>query len=63
MDDQILTTLVTRFPGQGIFDEEREIPTILYYDHAGHVQAAGAEATTETVEMLAEENGWTKAEG
>jgi len=34
----------------------------LYYDEAGIVQAVGAEALGDNIELQAEEHGWTKAE-
>ena len=39
--------------------EAAKIPTILYYDESGTVQATGAQ--TIGIEGLAEENDWRKA--
>ncbi|KJA20609.1 hypothetical protein HYPSUDRAFT_1090755 [Hypholoma sublateritium FD-334 SS-4] len=53
---------VTRFPAQDNTHGASKIPTIMYYDKAGNVCAAGAEATRDGIEVEAEDNGWVKAE-
>jgi len=52
---------MNRYRGQG-GSTDAKIPTILYYDESGTVQAAGAEAIGERIEQLARENDWRKAE-
>jgi nitrate reductase cytochrome c-type subunit len=54
--------LSCRFPAQERVGGASKIPTIIYYDREGKVRAVGAEATSEAVELTAEEEGWTKAE-
>ncbi|TFL04077.1 hypothetical protein BDV98DRAFT_502736 [Pterulicium gracile] len=51
---------VTRFPGQEHVVGNSKIPSVLYYDKYGKMQAAGAEA--ESQENLAEDEGWIKTE-
>ncbi|KAJ3503573.1 hypothetical protein NMY22_g18205 [Coprinellus aureogranulatus] len=53
---------VTRFPAHEQVSGASKIPTVLYYDKAGKVQAIGAEALQEGIFEQAEENGWIKAE-
>ncbi|CAA7263110.1 unnamed protein product [Cyclocybe aegerita] len=53
---------VTRFPANELINGASKIPTIIYYDKEGNVQAVGAEATREGIVELAEDNGWVKAE-
>lgn len=53
---------ITRFPAQERSGGDSKIPTIIYYDQEGKVRAVGAEAVSEGVEQIAEEEGWTKAE-
>ena len=55
-------TRVNRYPAQEKTGGDTKIPTILYYDESGTVQAAGAEAIGERIEQLAEDNDWRKAE-
>ncbi|KAM6502892.1 hypothetical protein JOM56_002869 [Amanita muscaria] len=50
---------VTRFPGQ--IHGALKIPTVLYYDTDGVAQAIGAEAVQDSIDEIAEENGWKKA--
>ncbi|KAH6910166.1 hypothetical protein BKA70DRAFT_1560798 [Coprinopsis sp. MPI-PUGE-AT-0042] len=52
---------VTRYPGQGHVGADCKIPTEIYYDSEGEVQAAGAEARQSNIEDIAEDVGWTKA--
>lgn len=49
-----------RFPGQEHVVGNSKIPSVLYYDKYGKMQAAGAEA--ESQENLAEDEGWIKTE-
>lgn len=53
---------VTRYPAQDGTNGASKIPTILYYDKAGKIRAAGAEATRDGFDIMARENGWMKAE-
>ncbi|RXW20477.1 hypothetical protein EST38_g5375 [Candolleomyces aberdarensis] len=53
---------VTRFPAHEQVSGASKIPTVIYYDKYGKVQAVGAEALQEGVFEQAEENEWTKAE-
>ncbi|KAF9025803.1 hypothetical protein BDZ89DRAFT_1068051 [Hymenopellis radicata] len=54
---------VTRFPSQENVGSNAKIPTIMYYDKGGNVQAIGAEALKESVIEMADENDWFKCEG
>jgi len=51
-----------RYPAQEKVGGDAKIPTILYYDKSGNVQAAGAEALNDRIQDEAVKNGWTKAE-
>jgi len=53
---------VTRFPGQEHVAGNSKIPSIMYYDRRGKVQAVGAEAETASVQSQAEDENWIKAE-
>ncbi|KAF9524973.1 hypothetical protein CPB83DRAFT_871039 [Crepidotus variabilis] len=53
---------VTRFPAQEQVGGDSKIPTIIYYDNAGRMQAAGAEAAREGTTEIAEDEEWAKAE-
>ncbi|KAF9047811.1 hypothetical protein BJ165DRAFT_1468259 [Panaeolus papilionaceus] len=53
---------VTQFPGQENVGGDCKIPSILYYDSAGIMKAAGAEARDEGIEEQAADEGWFKAE-
>jgi len=53
---------VTRFPAQEQVGGDSKIPTIIYYDQDGVVQAVGAEALKEGLEDMIEDESWTKAE-
>lgn len=52
---------VTRYPGQGHVGADCKIPTEIYYDADGNVQAVGAEARRSGIQDIAEDEGWTKA--
>ncbi|KAJ3815434.1 hypothetical protein F5876DRAFT_85802 [Lentinula aff. lateritia] len=52
---------VTRFPAQAPGGSSK-IPSVLYYDSAGKVQAVGAETLLDTVIEQAEDEQWTKVE-
>ncbi|KAJ2932296.1 hypothetical protein H1R20_g4799, partial [Candolleomyces eurysporus] len=54
---------VTRFPAQEDIGGATKVPTLIYYDKAGHVCAAGAVAVTEGMFEMAELEQWVKAEG
>ncbi|KAF9527254.1 hypothetical protein CPB83DRAFT_936155 [Crepidotus variabilis] len=53
---------VTRFPAQETISGASKIPTIIYYDKHGNVQAVGAEATRDGIYEAAQEGNWYKAE-
>ncbi|CAA7260296.1 unnamed protein product [Cyclocybe aegerita] len=53
---------VTRYPAQEQVGGDSKIPTIIYYDREGKVQAVGAEAVREGIEELVQDEGWVKAE-
>jgi hypothetical protein len=52
----------TRFPAHEHISGASKIPTIIYYDLAGKVQAVGAEAMRESIYEIAEDENWVKAE-
>ncbi|KAF8152735.1 hypothetical protein BJ912DRAFT_1115639 [Pholiota molesta] len=54
---------VTRFPAQERTSGASKIPTVIYYDCSGAVQAIGAEATREGIQEEVEEKQWIKTEG
>ena len=51
-----------RFPSQARVGDGAKVPSLLYYDEAGNVRAAGAEVLTENVLEAALTEEWTKAE-
>jgi hypothetical protein len=51
-----------RFPGQEHVAGNSKIPSIMYYDSAGRLMAAGAEAEAASILDAAEEEGWIKSE-
>ncbi|KAH9068373.1 hypothetical protein EDB83DRAFT_2222622 [Lactarius deliciosus] len=53
---------VTRYPGQEHVAGSYKIPTIVFYDQDGNMKVAGAEADSNAIIDLAEDEGWTKAE-
>ncbi|PPR02811.1 hypothetical protein CVT26_009597 [Gymnopilus dilepis] len=53
---------VTKFPAQEHVSGASKIPTVMYYDRAGKVRAAGAEASVEGIFETAEEEQWIKTE-
>ncbi|KAF8155273.1 hypothetical protein BJ912DRAFT_1050978 [Pholiota molesta] len=53
---------VTRFPAHEHISGASKIPTIIYYDRNGKVQAVGAEAMREGIYEQAEDEQWVKAE-
>ena len=55
-------TPLSSFPGQEHVAGSYKIPTILYYNKNGDMKAAGAEAESNAIIDLAEDDGWTKAE-
>lgn len=55
-----LTYLSSRYPGQENGDSK--IPTVLYYDKDGNVRAAGAEARSSAMELIAEDEDLTFVE-
>ncbi|KAG6816742.1 hypothetical protein H0H87_003331 [Tephrocybe sp. NHM501043] len=52
----------TQFPAQEQVGGDSKIPSIIYYDEEGKIRAVGAEALKEDLEMMVEEEGWTKVE-
>jgi hypothetical protein len=50
---------MSRYPAQELVGNCK-VPTIIYYDQAGNVRAAGAEALRDAYQ--AEEEDWIKAE-
>ncbi|KDR69812.1 hypothetical protein GALMADRAFT_910351 [Galerina marginata CBS 339.88] len=52
---------VLRYPGQEKVGDTK-IPTLMWYDQSGSVQAAGAEATRSGIAIDAEEQQWIKSE-
>ena len=52
----------SRFPGLETISGAAKIPSIIYYDRDGKVQAVGAEATCDEVYEKALELGWYKTE-
>ncbi len=54
--------MVVRYPAQEQVGGDSKIPTIIYYDLSGNVQAVGAEAIREGIIEEAEDEGWIKAE-
>ena len=57
-----LMLLATRFPRQEMTTGSSKIPTVIWYDGDGRVQAVGAEAEEEGFQETAIENQWTKLE-
>lgn len=51
-----------RFPYQEQVGGESRVPTIIYYDRSGKVQAVGVEAMREGIREQAEAEQWVKAE-
>ncbi|KAJ3514768.1 hypothetical protein NLJ89_g2174 [Agrocybe chaxingu] len=49
---------VTRYPAQEQVGGDSKIPTVVYYDRDGRVQAAGAEAIRDDIEDLVEDEGF-----
>jgi hypothetical protein len=50
------------FPANEYISGASKIPTVIYYDRAGNVKAVGAEAVTEGIYEIAEDEHWVKAE-
>ncbi|PPR01390.1 hypothetical protein CVT24_006228 [Panaeolus cyanescens] len=53
---------VTKFPAQDHVHGSSKIPTVLYYDKSGKVQAIGAETLSEGIFERATDGGWHKVE-
>jgi hypothetical protein len=51
-----------RYPGQEHVAGSYKIPTLMFYDRDGTMKVAGAEADSNAIIDLAEDEGWTKAE-
>lgn len=58
----LIKALYFRFPSQDATCGSIKIPSVLYYDVNGVVQAVGAETLAEGMSERAEEAGWTRAE-
>ena len=50
------------FPGQEHVAGNSKIPSIMYYDQDGQLRAAGAEAESASIIVIAEDEGWMRAE-
>ena len=51
-----------RFPSQGVGYTDAKVPSVLYYDKAGTVRAAGAEVLAQDAIERAMTEEWSKAE-
>ena len=51
-----------RYPAQEHVSSALKIPTVIYYDLNGRVRAVGAEAIKESIYLVADDEGWVKAE-
>ena len=51
-----------RYPGQEHVAGSYKIPTLMFYDQDGNMKVAGAEADSNAIIDLAEDEGWTKTE-
>ena len=58
----VLNSYCLRFPGQEHVAGNSKIPSVMYYDRRGKMQAAGAEAESASVLSQGEDEGWVKAE-
>jgi len=54
--------MYVRYTGQESVDGDLKIPTIIWYDQDGNIQAAGAEAQRDGIDKKAKLEGWVKAE-
>ena len=48
-----------RFPGQEYTNGSHKIPTVMYYNSDGEVEAAGAETLSDEIIEKASEKGWS----
>jgi hypothetical protein len=62
IDNVLSLKLPCRFPGQEHVAGNSKIPSVMYYDRRGKMQAAGAEAESASVLSQAEDESWVKAE-
>ena len=62
LPSSIELSLGDRYPEHELISGASKIPTVIYYDMNGKVQAVGAEAMREGVQDLAEDGNWVKAE-
>lgn len=51
-----------RFPYQEIISGNFKVPSVIWYDADGNVQAIGAGALRDGIEQEAEDGGWSKVE-
>jgi hypothetical protein len=58
----LLTKRAARFPAHEHISGASKIPSIIYYDRNGKVQAVGAEAMRDGVYEQAQDEEWVKAE-
>ena len=58
----LTATASCSFPGQENASGTTKIPTVLMYDQAGNLRAAGAEASLDGNMYKADVEGWVKAE-
>ena len=58
----VILKLYVRFPSHEQIGGASKIPTVIYYDQAGNIRAAGAETTCEGILERAEDEGWVKSE-
>lgn len=57
-----LLSCFIRYPGQEHVAGSYKIPTLMFYDKDGNMKVAGAEADSNAIVDLAEDEGWTKTE-
>ncbi|KAJ2928235.1 hypothetical protein H1R20_g8854, partial [Candolleomyces eurysporus] len=57
-----VSLIPARFPANEYISGASKIPTVIYYDKAGRVQAVGAEAMQDGILETALDEGWVKSE-
>lgn len=57
-----MSIMVYRFPGLERAGKDAKIPSVIYYSTDGKVQAVGAEAERDGMDITVEEEGWIRAE-
>ena len=53
---------IHRFPHQAHIGGDAKIPTVIYYNREGQIQAMGAETTIDSTQDSADQEQWHKAE-